>query len=126
MLRINDAVNFRRTLAGLALIAAPVLFGASDVLRISIPGAAGEGAAKFAAIADNIERWHTATVLNMLGVILFLPAILGLMHLLRARSVVLGHIGGGLALLGVLGWAGHNAGYFGVFAAAATADIERA
>ena len=44
-----------------------------------------------------------SVVLLMLSSVLFLRAFVGLIHLLRDRGVVLGHLGGGLALLGALG-----------------------
>ncbi len=125
MLKIWDAENFRRTLAGLALIGAPLAFGGSDVIRLSIEGGVGEGGEQLAAIAANYGLWQATAILNMIGVILFVPAILGLMHLMRRRSVVLGHVGGGLALIGFLGWAAHNTRYFGFMGAAGTSEIER-
>ncbi len=125
MLKIKDANNFRRTLAGLCLIAAPLAFGGSDVIRLSIEGGAEEGSEQFAAIAANSGPWQLATILNMAGVVLFVPAIFGLMHLMRARSTVLSHVGGGLALIGFLGWAAHNTRYYGFMGAASTSEIER-
>ncbi|HEX2728916.1 MAG TPA: DUF4386 family protein, partial [Rubrobacteraceae bacterium] len=125
MLKTNDANNFRRTLAGLALIAAPLAFGGSDVIRLSIEGGVGEGREQLAAIAANPGLWQVAAALNMIGVILFVPAVLGLMHLMRERSVVFGHLGGALALIGLLGWAAHNRGYYGFLGAASTSEIER-
>lgn len=125
MLKINDASNSRRTFAGLCLILAPLAFGGSDVIRLSIEGGAEEGAEQLAAIAASPGLWQVAAALNMVGVILFVPAILGLMHLLRERSTVLGHIGGGLALIGFLGWAAHNRGYYGFMGAASTSEIDR-
>lgn len=123
MLKINDADNFRRTLAGLALISAPLAFGGSDVIRLSIEGGVGEGREQLAAIAASSGLWQVAAALNMIGVILFVPAILGLMHLLRERSTILGHLGGGVALVGFLGWAAHNRGYYGLMGAASTSDV---
>ncbi|HPV06399.1 MAG TPA: DUF4386 family protein [Aggregatilineales bacterium] len=116
MLKINNASNFRRTLAGLSLIAAPIAFGSADIIRLIVEGGM-EGSEQLNAIATSPGLWDAATVLNMLGLILFVPAVLGLMHLLRERGTVLGHIGGGLALIGVLGFAAHNAGYFGMLGA---------
>ena len=110
MLEINDANNFRRTLAGLCLIAAPLAFGGSDVIRLSIEGGVEEGVGQLAAIAASPGLWQVAAILNMIGVILFVPAVLGLMHLLRGRSTVLGHLGGGLALIGVPGLGGPQRG----------------
>jgi hypothetical protein len=111
MLKINDADNFRRTLAGLAMISAPIAFDGADGIRLHIEGGAQEGAGQLAAIAANSGLWQVAAVLEMLGIVLFVPAVLGLMHLLRGRSTVLSHLGGGLALIGFLGWAAHNRGY---------------
>ncbi len=125
MIKINDANNFRRTLAGVCLILAPLAFGGSDVIRLSIEGGAEEGAEQLAAIAASPGLWQVAAILGMAGVILFVPAILGLMHLLRERSTVLSHIGGGLALIGFLGWAAHNTRYYGFMGAASTSEIER-
>lgn len=125
MLKISDADNFRRTLAGLVLISAPLAFGGSDVIRLSIEGGAEEGAGQLAAIAASPGLWQAAAILNMIGVILFVPAVLGLMHLMRERSVVLGHVGGSLALIGFLGWAAHNAGYYGVYGMASVSEIGR-
>lgn len=123
MLKINDADNFRRTVAGLCLILAPLTFGGADVIRLSIEGGAAEGAEQLAAIAASPGLWQVAAALDMVGIVLFVPAILGLMHLLRERSTVLGHIGGGLALIGFLGWAAHNRGYYGFMGAASTSEI---
>ncbi|MDP8939770.1 MAG: hypothetical protein M3N10_05675 [Actinomycetota bacterium] len=125
MLKINDANNFRRAVAGICLILAPLAFGGSDMIRLYIEGGTEEGAEQLAAIAANPGLWQVAAVLNMVGVVLFVPAILGLMHLLRECSTVLGHVGGGLALIGFLGWAAHNAGYYGVYGAASTSEIAR-
>jgi hypothetical protein len=125
MLRINDASNFRRTLAGLALISAPIASGGADGIRLYIEGGAQEGAEQLAAIAANPVLWQVAAALDMIGIVLFVLAVLGLMHLLRERSTVLGHLGGGLALIGFLGWAAHNRGYYGFMGAASTSEIPR-
>ena len=37
---------------------------------------------------------------------LMVPAVLGLMHMLRERQVAFGHVGGGLAMLGLLAFTG--------------------
>jgi hypothetical protein len=125
MMRITNASNFRRTIAGACLIAAPLAFGGSDVIRLSIEGGADEGAGQLAAIAASPGLWQAAAVLNMVGVILFVPAVLGLMHLMRERSTVISHVGGGLALIGFLGWAAHNTRYYGFMGAASTSDTDR-
>ena len=124
MLKIWDAANFRRTLAGLCLIAAPLAILASEVsLHLVTPKNPLDTGQQLAIIAENPGTWQLAILLGLLAAILFVPAILGMVHLLRGRGVVLGHIGGGLALIGVLGLAGHQAllSAFGEIAKAGTA-----
>lgn len=106
MLKIWDADNFRRTLAGLCLIAAPLAFAASEggyaLVSVENPDQ------QHAAIAENPGIWMGATFLGFLAAILFVPALLGVVHLLKGRGVVLGHIGGTLAVVGTLGYAAHQ------------------
>lgn len=125
MLKIWDANNFRRTLAGLCLITAPLALGASDLIRISIEGDAQGTRDQFDHIAASPGAWQVATVLNMFGIVLFVPAVLGLLHLLHHRGAVLGHIGGGLLLIGLLGLAAHNAGYYGTLGAVSAPGIDQ-
>jgi len=125
MLKIWDANNFRRTLAGLCLITAPLALGAADLIRISVEGDAQGTRDQFDNIAASPGAWQVATVLNMLGIVLFVPAVLGLLHLLHHRGAVLGHIGGGLLLIGLLGFAAHNAGYYGTLGAVSAPGIDQ-
>jgi hypothetical protein len=124
MLKIWDANNFRRTLAGLCLITAPLVFGGSDLMRIVVTGGK-EGGAQLATIAAKPTLWQAVTLLDLLGIVLFVPAVLGLMHLLRDSSTVLSHVGGGLALIGFLGWACHNVAFYEFFGVASTSEIAR-
>lgn len=109
MLKLNDANNFRRTVAGLCLIVAPLVLGIGEVIRLAIQGSSAGGSEEhLATVAANLGLWQTMTIINMISVILFVPAVLGILHLLRRRGAVLGHVGGALALVGLLGAAGHN------------------
>jgi len=103
MLKITDANNFRRTLAGLCLIAAPVAGLAATVVA---PPAALDIGERLTIVAEHSTRFLAANLLAVLLQILLVPALLGLLHLLKGRGVVLGHIGGGLALAGVFGYMG--------------------
>ncbi len=87
MLKIGDAHNFRRTLTGLSLVAAPLVL---LVVWVALPDLPDDPTAMLAAIAANRERAVVAAVLLMLSSVLFLPAFVGLIHLLRDRGVVLG------------------------------------
>ena len=51
-------------------------------------------------------RWYVAHLLALISIALMVPAVLGLMHMLREREVAFGHVGGGLAMLGLLAFAG--------------------
>ena len=100
MLELSDARHFRRLVAGFCLIASPLvlLFGA--VLH---PQSKEAAAQHIAVVADNPGRYYAAHAIILVGLALFLPAILGLMHLLRERATTFAHLGGGLAMVGVLG-----------------------
>ncbi len=97
MLKLGDANSFRRTTLGLCLIAAPLVGLMSALITPRFTGGMGE---ELAAISEHKGRWLVGEALNLITFFLFMLAALGTLHLLRHRSVVLGHMGGGLVLLG--------------------------
>jgi hypothetical protein len=97
MLKLTDANNFRRTALGLCLIAAPLVGLVSAFITPRFTGSMG---GELAAIAEHTGRWLVGESLNLISFFLFMLAVLGIVHLLHHRSVVLGHLGGGLVLLG--------------------------
>lgn len=104
MLKVTDADNFRRTLAGLCLILAPLLL----LVAMLVHGGGGD-AGLVRAMAETPGRVQAGNLLIMLSSVLFVPALAGLLRLVRGRGVALLHIGVGLALVGVIGhavWAG--------------------
>jgi len=98
MLKIWDATNFRRALGGLCLILAPVLFA---VAEITYPNSSGNGAEQLDAAARNHNVMLADIYFGMASAILFMPAIYALLHVLRKRGVVLGHIAAILTVAGV-------------------------
>ena len=96
---LSDAHHFRKTVAGLCMILAPALFLVSAILA---PSSDNDAGAILGAIADHTDRFFISTAFGIAGSVLLVPALLGLMHMLRERQVALGHVGGGLALLGSL------------------------
>jgi hypothetical protein len=98
MLKIWDAANFRRTLTALCLIGAPLFFAGAELL--SPPQVDNDPNAMLANMAQYHERQMTSTLLGIGAAILFIPLVFGLIHMLSERGVVLGHLGGGLLLLG--------------------------
>jgi hypothetical protein len=97
MLKLGDANSFRRTALGLCMIAAPLVGLMSALITPRFTGGMG---GELAAISEHTGRWLVGEALNLITFFLFMLAALGTLHLLRHRSVVLGHMGGGLVLLG--------------------------
>jgi hypothetical protein len=62
-------------------------------------------ATQVATIQDNLDAWYVAHLLALISIALMVPAVLGLMHMLREREVAFGHVGGGLAMVGLLAFA---------------------
>jgi hypothetical protein len=100
MLGLSDARHFRRLVAGICLIAAPVALLVGALVH---PQGKDAATAHLAVVADNPDRYYAAHAIILAGLALFLPAILGLMHLLRQRATAFSHVGGGLAMIGLFG-----------------------
>jgi hypothetical protein len=96
----SDARHFRRLVAGLCLIIAPVLLLVGALIH---PQGKEEAAAHLAVVAENPNRYSLAHALLLLGLALFLPVVLALMHLLKGRGTTFGNLGGGLAMFGLFG-----------------------
>ena len=103
MTHLSDAHHFRKMVAGLCMIFAPLLLVIGMVIH---PESSTNEATQLGTIAANQDAWFIAHLLILASLVLALPAVLGLMHMLREREVALGHIGGGLALIGVLALVG--------------------
>lgn len=97
MLKIWNAANFRRTLGGISLIAAPLLFA---FVEITGPPSGDSPAA----MISNGVRYHDKLApyayLGLAAGILFIAAILAALHVVRSTGVVLAHAGAVLAMVG--------------------------
>src|SRR3954454_8601609 len=82
MFGISDAHHFRKMVAGFCMAFAPLCM-----------------------LVGFIVDPDASYAFTFVGAILMLPAALGLMHMLREREVAMGHLGGGLALIGLMGTA---------------------
>nr|MBA2599305.1 hypothetical protein [Actinomycetota bacterium] len=96
----SDAGRFRRLVAGFCLIIAPVVL---LVGALTHPQGKEAAAAHLAVVAENPDRYYWAHAILLLGLALFLPVVLALMHLLKERETRFGHLGGGLAIIGLFG-----------------------
>lgn len=98
MLKIWDPTNFRRTLGGLGLILAPILFAIGE---ITYPASSGSGAQQLDAAARNHNVMLADIYFGIASAILFIPAVYALLHVTRGRAVVLGHVAAILTVLGL-------------------------
>jgi hypothetical protein len=103
MTRISDAHHFRKMVAGFCMIFGPLFLLVGAVVH---PEQSTDEATQLSTIAANLDSWFVAHLLILISLAFALPAVLGLMHMLREREVAYGHVGGGLALLGLLALTG--------------------
>jgi hypothetical protein len=118
--------------AGVCMIGAPLLLVVGLIVH---PESKSDVADQLAVISANMDAWYAAHLIVAMALVLAVPAVLGLMHMLREREVAYGHLGGGLAIVGLLaitgivameGFVGWQAGAAsGSDAAAMTALFER-
>jgi hypothetical protein len=102
-MHLSDAHHFRKIVAGACMVVAPLVLLAAMVIH---PASDMDEATQVATIADNLDAWYVAHLLALISIAVMVPAVLGLMHMLREREVAFGHLGGGLAMLGLLAFAG--------------------
>jgi hypothetical protein len=102
-MHLSDAHHSRKMVAGACMVVAPFVLLVAMVVH---PASDMDEATQVATIADNLDAWYVAHLLAFVSIVLVVPAVLGLMHMLRERQVALGHVGGGLAVLGLLALTG--------------------
>ncbi len=124
MLEIKNANNFRRTALGLCLIAGPLLALVGGL--VTPWETADTTAAYLTALAENPARAQASAVLLYFGYLLMAVGVFGMMHLLRRRAVVLGHVAGALAVWGWVSLPGMLSVDFYDLSLAAHADREAA
>lgn len=90
--------KLRRTLAGACLVAAPLVYLAGLVVDPALR--AGEAAA--GAYGRHPDQVSVSAALLHWSWVLLVPGIVGMIHLVRRRAVVLGHVMGVVALLGIV------------------------
>jgi hypothetical protein len=102
-MHLSDAHHSRKMVAGACMVVAPLVLLVAMVIH---PASDMDEATQVATIADNLDAWYVAHLLALVSIALTVPVVLGLMHMLREREVAFGHVGGGLAMLGLLAFAG--------------------
>src|SRR5258705_11842749 len=96
---MRKPAEFRRTVAGLCLLLAPVLFAAAELLG---PDASGDPASQLAAWSEHRSTLIASALLGIASAIVFIPALFGLLHRVRVRGAVFGHVAPALMLYGLV------------------------
>ena len=98
---LKNASGFRRIACGLCLLIGPALILIASI----VDPAAGEGGdtkGYLTAIKDDPDMAQLATALWIWGFALTAIGIIGAVHVIRRRGVVLANLGGALALIGMI------------------------
>lgn len=103
MNRLSNAHHFRKQVAGICMLIAPVLLLAGVIIH---PETGSSESSMIAAAAGDPDAWYWSHLLVLGSLVLAVPATLGFMHMLREREVAWGHAGGGLAMLGIIAFVG--------------------
>jgi hypothetical protein len=100
-MNLTSASTFRRMACGLCLIAGAVMLLLANVLDPLI-GSGREERDIVEALKDDPEMAQLSTALYVFGFALVAIGIIGVVHVIRGRGVVLANLGGALALLGLI------------------------
>jgi hypothetical protein len=100
---VADRSQFVSTACGLALFGAPLSLFAGTLIH---PGLSASAHRQLDLIAAAPTRWYLTHLSGFVAVILFVPAVLGLVRLARDAHPRAAYAGGALALLGLIGFAG--------------------
>lgn len=95
----SDSQHLRKTVAGVSMVLGPLLL---LIAFVASPRLETEAGAQLRVAAEHVDRFYLVNLLAMIGVVLLVPAVLGLMHMVRERRPLHGAVGGGLAVLGLL------------------------
>lgn len=99
MLRGAEVRRIRRLAAGFCLTAAPLVLLAGAAIHPQVHY-------DLAVVSKNPDRYFAAHAILLTGLVLFLPAVLALVHMLKGRQAAIGHAACGLAIIGMFGAAG--------------------
>ena len=99
-MKITDVQHFRKTVAGIAMIGMPLAGVGASVLY---PALSTDEAEMLATVAENESRFNVAVWLGTAAVAMGILAALGLVHLMCEKRPGLSHVGGGMAVVGLVG-----------------------
>jgi hypothetical protein len=91
--------SIKRLVMGASMILAPLLLGVGFAIH---PPQSTSGAEELRIIAATSGRWDLAHVLILVSLVLFIPAVIGVMSFLQRRGAWFGLIGGTFVAIGVV------------------------
>jgi len=91
--------SIKRVCTGLSMILAPLLLGVGFAIH---PPQSTSGAEQLRVVVATSGRWDLAHVLILVSLVLFIPAVLGVMGFLQKRGAWFGLIGGAFVAIGVV------------------------
>lgn len=97
---ISDASKFRRLSTSASLIIWPLMMAGAALAQ---PKMGQTTAEVYQAASTQPGRLTESVMIGLPGLLLWIVGVVGMVHLVRQKGVVLAHIGGLLALLGVFG-----------------------
>ena len=97
---ISEASKFRRLSTSASLIIWPVLMAGAALAQ---PKMGQTAADVYQAASSEPSRLTESIIIGLPGILLWIIAVVGMVHLVRQKGVVLVHIGGLFALFGALG-----------------------
>ena len=100
MLSLRQPDTFRRRIGGVALIGTMVTLLASELFG---PRGAGDNSELLTAVAADRTGFVVSTLLLLVSTILLIPAVMAVLHLVRDRAPVIGHVAGAFGMLRALG-----------------------
>jgi hypothetical protein len=122
VLRFGDSANFSRTLAVVGLVAGPLLLAVSALID---PAWGDDSETYLSKVADNSGIYAASGTISTVGTVILIAGMLGVLHLLRRRSIALGQIAACLVVIGLIGLTPSMA-FYGIDIALAQADNREA
>ncbi len=100
---LNNPASFRRSLAAIGLVLGPLALLIASIVE---PDTSDDGAAYLAEVAKHTGALQVSTILYLIGFTALVAGVIGIVHMIRERGVVLAHVAGLVAAVGLVFFVG--------------------